>query len=378
MPRFLAPLLIALGLAVSVQAASLDQQRIAAIDQAAKDFLAKAAEARKTGLVPRQTDPTIAPLLDTVFDTGELNHGRMPYEDFERLHDWLKQIAAVGGIYSATSRAIHDFGILAPELGRFFDAVVEVTRAIADSMSAELLEGQSGKKPSAGDLRQLAQTQTEATGNLIQLVGALRVPGVTLDWVQKRATVLIGAAPTIARFLKPEQLARVRSTLLREAEETREKTTRAMLMNVAIALAAPPPPSLPPGSPASGEILLESDGQGYSVPVSINGAPAVKFVVDSGAAAVALPKNLVEDLKKAGTIAASDLRGRDVYVTADGKRHHGTSLILRQLEVGGHTVTNVMASVGPANTVPLLGQSFLAKFKSWTLDNQRHVLIITE
>jgi clan AA aspartic protease (TIGR02281 family) len=378
MGRFLPIVLIALALAVPVQSASLDQQRIAAIDQAAKDFLAKVAEAHKTGLVPRQTDPTVAPLLDTVFDTGDLSHGPVPYEDFDRLHDWLKQIAAVGGMYGATSRAIRDFGILAPELGRFFDAVVEVTRAIADSMAAELLEGQLGKKPSAGDLRLLTQTQTEATGNLIQLVRALRAPGVTLDWVQKRVTVLIGAAPTIARFLKPEELARLRATLLREAAETREKTTRAMLVNVAVALATPPPLPLPPGSPVSGEIVLESYGQGYSVPVSINGAPTVKFVIDSGAAVVALPKNLVEDLTKAGTIAASDLRGRDVYVTADGKRHHGTLLMLRQLDVGGHTVTNVIASVGPANTEPLLGQSFLDKFKSWTLDNQRHVLIIVE
>lgn len=378
MTRFLTTLLLALGFAVSVQAASLDQQRIAAIDQAAKDFLLKAAEARKTGLVPRQTDPTIAPLLDTVFDTGALSHGRMPYEDFNRLHDWLKQIAAVGGVYSQASHAIRDFGILAPELGRFLDAVAEVTRAIADSMTVELLDTQSGKKPSPGDLRLLAQTQAEATGNLIQLVGALRAPGVTLDWVEKRGTVLIGAAPTFARFLKPEELARVRATLLREAAETRTKATRAMLMSVAVALATPPPPSLPPGSPVSGEILLESDGRGYSVPVSINGAPAVKFVVDSGASVVAVPKDLVEQLTKAGTIAASDLRGRDVYVTADGKRHHGTWLMLRQLDVGGHTVTNVTASVGPANSAPLLGQSFLAKFKSWTLDNQRHVLIITE
>jgi len=37
-----------------------------------------------------------------------------------------------------------------------------------------------------------------------------------------------------------------------------------------------------------------------------------------------------------------------------------------------------MANVGPAHTQPLLGQTFLAKFKSWTLDNRRHVLIIAE
>ena len=52
--------------------------------------------------------------------------------------------------------------------------------------------------------------------------------------------------------------------------------------------------------------------------------------------------------------------------------------MLRQLDVGGHMVTSVEAGVVPAHADALLGMSFLAKFKSWTLDNQRHVLIIAE
>jgi clan AA aspartic protease (TIGR02281 family) len=112
--------------------------------------------------------------------------------------------------------------------------------------------------------------------------------------------------------------------------------------------------------------------------VRINGAMSVKFVVDSGASVVVLPKDLVEELEKSGTIAESDRLGADKYVTADGKAHKGARLMLRQLEVGGHIVTNVIADVAPAKAEPLLGQSFLAKFKSWTLDNRRHVLIISE
>jgi clan AA aspartic protease (TIGR02281 family) len=101
-------------------------------------------------------------------------------------------------------------------------------------------------------------------------------------------------------------------------------------------------------------------------------------LLDSGANIVALPQDLVDSLTKSGAIAASDVLGHSIYIAADGRHHKGTNLVLRQLTVGGHTVTNVRAMVAPAHTEPLLGQSFLSKFKSWTLDNRRHVLIITE
>jgi len=75
MRRILAACMLAFAASTPVNAASLDPNRIAAIDQAADAFQARAAEARKTGLVPRQSDPAIEPLLDTVFNTDDLSHG---------------------------------------------------------------------------------------------------------------------------------------------------------------------------------------------------------------------------------------------------------------------------------------------------------------
>jgi hypothetical protein len=74
-------LLIAFALvlaAAAASAASLDPERIIAIDQVADNFLAKAADAHKNGAVPRQSDPGIGVLLDTVFDTNDLSHGTLP------------------------------------------------------------------------------------------------------------------------------------------------------------------------------------------------------------------------------------------------------------------------------------------------------------
>lgn len=183
----------------------------------------------------------------------------------------------------------------------------------------------------------------------------------------------------MARFLTPDEIARLRATIRDLIAQIRDKALRVELASLAGALAAPPPPVIPAQvPPGSAEIALEGDGRAYWVPVRINGVTTAKFLVDSGASVVVLPSDLVETLTKSGAIAPSDLLGKDTYVTADGRKHKGTRLMLRELNVGGHTVTNVMASVAPAKAEPLLGQTFLAKFKSWTLDNRRHVLIISE
>jgi clan AA aspartic protease (TIGR02281 family) len=376
--------LLLLGLflfaAATAQAASLDPSRMAAIDQAADAFLAKAAEAKKSGQVPRQSDPAIAPLLDTVFDTDDLSHGPIDYADLDKLQDWLARVAAVGGVYIAASRAVHDAGLFGPEMGRFIDAAVRVMQGIADCVAADL-DASASQQFSAAELHKIEQSRTATTGSLENFVEAYRGPGLTNVWVRERLIVMTAAAPSFARFLKPAQLARLRGAVVRMSGEVRDKSIRGGLGSLAVALTEPATPIKPPSDAATAgnEIPLESDGHGgFCVSVRINGAMTAKFVVDSGASIVVLPKDMVEGLAKSGAIAETDRVGTDKYVTADGKRHKGERLMLRQLEVGGHIVTNVIADVAPAKAEPLLGQSFLAKFKSWTLDNRRHVLIISE
>ena len=47
---------------------------------------------------------------------------------------------------------------------------------------------------------------------------------------------------------------------------------------------------------------------------------------------------------------------------------------IRSLNVGGKIVENVTAVIALGEAEILLGQSFLSRFKSWSVDNQRHVL----
>jgi clan AA aspartic protease (TIGR02281 family) len=365
--------------AVAANAGSIDSGRIAAIDQAADAFLARAADAHKSREVPRQSDPAVRGLLDTVFDTSDLSHGPVPIADLGKLDDWLARVVKIGSIYLSAGHAVHDLGLFGAELGRFVDASIVLEQAIADCMTAELA-AHPGEQPSPADLSKLARLRTAISGSLTETIGLFRAPRISGQWVYERVTSLRAAAPSLARFLTPAELAQLRSTVLQLAAAMRDRTLRQTLGNLAEALAAPAPPNTVPAEAAAGaaEIALESDGQGYVVPVRINGALTVKFIVDSGAGVVVLPSDLVETLTRAGAIAPGDTLGRDVYVTADGRKHKGTRLMLRELNVGGHTVTNVVASIAPAGAEPLLGQSFLAKFKSWTLDNRRHVLIISE
>jgi clan AA aspartic protease (TIGR02281 family) len=364
--------LLALSLVAPASAASLDPAQIAAIDKAASDFLAKATDAKKTGMVPRETDPAVAPLLDTVFDTSVLSHGPMDFADLDKLGDWLDRLNAVGLVYQNAARQAHDVGLFSAEIGRFFDAALAVLQASVDCDVANS-DAHPDVKPTAKDQARLAKKRSDVAGSLGKMIGVLRVDGGM--GVDDRLRALSAAAPSMARFLLPAQLAQLRAETLRTAAAIRDKKRRPMFDRLAVALAEPPPQMASSSlAPADGEIALETDGQSYRVPVRVNDA----VTVDSGAGVVVLPKDMIDDLTKSGAIQPSDLLGRDTYITADGRHHRRKLLMLRRIEVGGHVATNVMASVAPEHAEPLLGLSFLAKFKSWTLDNKRHVLILGE
>ncbi|MFZ2006738.1 MAG: retroviral-like aspartic protease family protein [Stellaceae bacterium] len=379
MRRLLIAALLALSFAAPALAASLSADQIVAIDKAADAFLAKAVEAKKTGMVPRQSDPAVAALLDTVFDTGALNHGTIDYADQKNLIHWLTRLTAVGGVYVKAAHAAHDTGLFAAEIGRFFDASVAVLQAMIDSQVAELA-AHPEVKLSAADQQGLAKMRAETATAVGTLIDLMMGPGVTTIWVHDRAAALTAAAPSLGRFLTTEQLAHLRATVIQLGARMHDKPTRRALDGLAVALAEPAPlVASVDAAPGGSEIALQADeAGGYTVAVQVNGALTANFLVDSGASLVALPKDMVDDLTKSGAIQPSDMQGRSVYVAADGKHHKSVNFMLRHLEVAGHVATNVAAGEVPAHSQPLLGLSFLTKFKSWTLDNERHVLILGE
>ena len=125
---------------------------------------------------------------------------------------------------------------------------------------------------------------------------------------------------------------------------------------------------------AAETIPLQRDRGAFYVVGKVNGAVSVKFVLDNGASDVLIPQEVADALTRSGALGRDDFIGTQTYQLADGSRLKSRRIVIRELTVGGQSVRNVVASIGPAKSPALLGQSFLAKFPSWTLDNERQVL----
>lgn len=122
------------------------------------------------------------------------------------------------------------------------------------------------------------------------------------------------------------------------------------------------------------QVALEQKGSVFVIPVQINEAITLPFIIDSGAADVQIPIDVFSTLVRTNTIVASDLIGKQTYRLADGSTREEPRFLVRELKVGNDVLRNVPASVSPVAGELLLGQTFLSQFSEWTLDNQRHVL----
>jgi predicted aspartyl protease len=109
----------------------------------------------------------------------------------------------------------------------------------------------------------------------------------------------------------------------------------------------------------------------------LNRTVTLSFILDSGATDVLIPPKIAKQLIETSTITEADFIGDAIYELADGSKLKSTRFYLRELVVGSQVVRNVAANIGPDRSSLLLGQSFLANFSSWTLDNERHILVLS-
>jgi predicted aspartyl protease len=61
---------------------------------------------------------------------------------------------------------------------------------------------------------------------------------------------------------------------------------------------------------------------------------------------------------------------------ADGSKVPSQRFKIKSLKVGNKTLENVIASIISVKAQILLGQSFLSRFSSWSIDNEKHALIL--
>jgi clan AA aspartic protease (TIGR02281 family) len=140
------------------------------------------------------------------------------------------------------------------------------------------------------------------------------------------------------------------------------------------------PPLPPPTSSAAtlrGTLVpLQIHGGTFTVPVSINNRITLDFILDSGAADVSIPADVVQTLKRTGTLTDADFLGKKTYRLADGSTVPSQTFRIKSLKVGDKVLENVTGSIASVEGSLLLGQSFLSRLKSWSIDNQRQVLVL--
>ena len=126
------------------------------------------------------------------------------------------------------------------------------------------------------------------------------------------------------------------------------------------------------------DVPLKRMGGVLVLPALVNETATVNFVLDSGAADVTLPEETIQALVRAGTIGSFDYIGSDTYQLADGSTVVSRTVRLHSIKVGNRVLENVKASIARGNAPPLLGQSFLGRFKGWSIDNGRQMLVLQE
>lgn len=128
--------------------------------------------------------------------------------------------------------------------------------------------------------------------------------------------------------------------------------------------------------PQTAEVPVQANGGTFTVPVLINGAITLNFMIDSGSSDVSIPADVVLTLIRAGTITKDDFLGSQTYTLADGTTVPSQTFRIHSLKVGDAVVEDATGSVGSPSGTLLLGQSFLTHFQKWSIDNRRQLLVL--
>jgi clan AA aspartic protease (TIGR02281 family) len=127
---------------------------------------------------------------------------------------------------------------------------------------------------------------------------------------------------------------------------------------------------------ASISVPLRVEHGTFRIPVLINDRITLDFVLDTGATDVSIPADVFLTLMRTGTITKADFLEQATYKMADGTTVPGQKFRIRSLQVAGKIVNDVVGSIAPSKGDLLLGQTFLQRFNSWSIDNERKVLVL--
>lgn len=125
------------------------------------------------------------------------------------------------------------------------------------------------------------------------------------------------------------------------------------------------------------EVPFTKEGNVCKVKCIINNLP-LHFIFDTGASDVSISSVEATFMLKNDYLSASDIIGRQNYMTADGNITEGTVINLRDVKLGNIHLNDIKASVVKNQSAPLLlGQSVFSKLGKIEIDNDKKLLRIT-
>lgn len=127
---------------------------------------------------------------------------------------------------------------------------------------------------------------------------------------------------------------------------------------------------------ALGQIIIEMTPQGkvYSLPGKVNGLE-LNFIFDTGASDVYLSMTEAIFMLKNGYLTKNDFTGVSYSQIANGDIVENTTVVLREVEIGGIKLPNVTASISHNLDAPLLlGQSAIQKLGPIQLDGNKLII----
>jgi hypothetical protein len=236
--------------------AQIDSKIAPAAKKAAAEFAERGKGSEKTGEVPRLSDPATKRLLDTIFDSRDVQAAKsIPFSTLTQLSDRMLAGTKAGLIYMLAGTGITDMNQIGTvpdaetkinlnvikypaEMGNYFDFAVTMQGAIAESVQNHMNTSKPAEQARPNFQSGLANIRSGATGSVSGVIETIAVNGITDEWIRARLTALAAVAPKLSKFLLPEQKEQLSKLANACADVTNDAVSKKGLQDFAFAIAA--------------------------------------------------------------------------------------------------------------------------------------------
>lgn len=235
-------------------ALALDAAKVDSVNKAADAFVTLAKDSSKTGKAPRYADPAAKPLLDTVFNTKDIESGKpLPWAQFKLLSDWNQAVSKIGVVYYLAGTGTDDVGTVAqdqklieraeqntadfiPEFGRYYDAKIRLLAALVDCASAQLATATPEQLKDPEFRKALNGLSDSTAKTMIGVLGTLVNDGLPEDWLLLRTAALTELTLKAAKFLAPDNRDQVKNAATEAAGQIKNPDVKGGVSTIARAL----------------------------------------------------------------------------------------------------------------------------------------------